>query len=712
MITLLASLTLLPASLTPLHQAPPTQEKQHSHAVVRGVFVDSNDEPVEGVEFLSRVWPGAEFKVISDSHGKVEVRVEWAAHKDDTWYQGIARVLGHAKWEKRGNLKSGEEFDLGKIQLAPGGAVSGRVVGVDGKPLGEAHVRVIDAHQTPRPEVFASQTDSGSEEWIDSGKTNADGSFQVVGLPPGKYWLIGKHESTWRQASETIAVVAGEEVAVGELRLEPLPDSYRIEGSVLGPEGKPVGCAEVSTSVHAASGRSLIRTAAKTDEAGRFVLYLARLPNEPVQLRVVPSSKELDEVSLDDIRPGARGIVVKLGGMRMLNLLVLDSAGRPVQNYGWSLHIDRGSSSEYTGQAEGRRDQGRASVAVPNYPFELEVRAPGFNDKTAGSFPAGPLPEVVEVKLDAPRGVMGSVTFNGMPVADCYVELVAKEPDYLDGVLGDRWSGLYYGWKGTNARTDGQGRFMIASDFPHMEYYVRAWKEGHADGMAGPTSVGGDPIAIELGTGGGIRGEITVAAPGSPEGIEVEVYRRMKEPTDLQDHVGTQFTVRVGLDGRFEFGHLVPGPWLLHLKIGGTVANRLGYSAEQVAAYDSIPWVVDVVEGGSTASPIDLARADVCRLDGRIQVGNKISEGYCKLLLEGPVQLDVAFGGIDRGGDGKFTLATRTPGKYRVVINAGPGHYQYKVITDLVDLAPGLNAWEKNLTVDRWEGAGIRLDQK
>ena len=103
-----------------------------------------------------------------------------------------------------------------------------------------------------------------------------------------------------------------------------------------------------------------------------------------------------------------------------------------------------------------------------------------------------------------------------------------------------------------------------------------------------------------------------------------------------------------------------------------------------------------------------MARA-VC-IDGPIEltVEDKITEGYCKLLLEGPYALQVSFSGVDE--EGRFELAAR-PGTYRLVINAGPGHYQYKTVTDLVELQEGDNTWERDLPVDLWDGEGIRLDE-
>jgi len=104
-------------------------------------------------------------------------------------------------------------------------------------------------------------------ETFDSGSTKDDGTFRLLGLPSGRYWIIAKHETTWRDATELVEVSAGKDVPVAELRLDPLPDEYRIEGTVLGPDEKPVSRAEVSTP----EGR------ATTNGQGRFALYLSQL---------------------------------------------------------------------------------------------------------------------------------------------------------------------------------------------------------------------------------------------------------------------------------------------------------------------------------------------------------------------------------------------------------------------------------------------------
>ena len=57
-------------------------------------------------------------------------------------------------------------------------------------------------------------------------------------------------------------------------------------------------------------------------------------------------------------------------------------------------------------------------------------------------------------------------------------------------------------------------------------------------------------------------------------------------------------------------------------------------------------------------------------------------------------------------------LTTRAPGTYRLVIHAGPSHYRYRLVTDLVTLAPGETSWERSLTSEEWKEEGVRLDRE
>ena len=139
----------------------------------------------------------------------------------------------------------------------------------------------------------------------------------------------------------------------------------------------------------------------------------------------------------------------------------------------------------------------------------------------------------------------------------------------------------------------------------------------------------------------------------------------------------------------------------------GTLISDLGWSETKVEA-ESYPHVLEVEDEKTTYYDITLGADQMCLLEGRLSVGDKIREGYCELLLEGPYALDLAFSELD--DEGRFRLIARKPGTYRLVINAGPGHHQYKTVTDLVELTRGTTTWERDLSPNLWNGMSLRLD--
>jgi len=691
----------------------PESQAATNTARIHAMFVDSAGNPVAGVEFVSRCYPGAEFPATSDKDGRVESNIEWPASMRTSWYEGYARCHGYALWHTRSSLQNNGELDLGRIKLEPGGTVTGRVLDHEGKPLANAFVRAIDASVWDRPSSFEKKVEPEWKGLVDSTHTSTDGTFRLLSLPSGRYWVIAKHESTWRDASGVVQLAAHDDVMLPELRLDALPDEMRIEGTVLGPNGEIVSGARLWTIASINERRRSGSSETRTNDRGAFVLYLPGVPSEPIDVNVEVDDGRFDMTTADGVAGGSRGLVIRMGAMRELHVRVVDPNGKPVEHYGVMMSTPEGGLHATRGEPVASRADGRATLRVPDVAIAIEVNAPGYNRKKLDPIAAGPLPELVDVRLDAPSGVQGTVTASGAPVAHCHVELVSRDPDHLQGLLGERWSGLYYGaYKSVTGTTDEQGHFMIASDFPHMKYYARAWKEGFAEGIAGPTQVGGTPVVVDLKGGDTLEGRVQLPSARAPTGIVVELYRKDRSTTDMEEHVGTDFSVTLTADGKYRFEHLPAGPWFMRVKIGGTLASDLGWDAQRVDGYVKYPYLVAIENGKTTRRDIDLAQDDLCRLDGRLTVGDRIRDGYAYLLVDGPVALAYPIGSVERNGSGVFHLATRDPGRYRCVISAGPGREQHKLVTDLVDLSAGANVWEKDVPISSWNGKGIRLDTR
>ena len=157
---------------------------------------------------------------------------------------------------------------------------------------------------------------------------------------------------------------------------QPTPKSVAttvLEGTIKGPDGKPVGGALVSAAPTVGRGDEPARTS-RTDAAGHFKIALAS--SDPHDIRV--EARGLAAVRLDKVRPG-QSIVVTLGRGRTIEGTVRDDGGQPIAEARVTARADRGLDSSVwepgagavlaTSDARGR--------------FRLEGVAPGLHTLNA-----------------------------------------------------------------------------------------------------------------------------------------------------------------------------------------------------------------------------------------------------------------------------------------------------------------------------------------
>jgi uncharacterized GH25 family protein len=127
------------------------------------------------------------------------------------------------------------------IAVKPGGSIAGRVVDGKGKPVAGASVNAASGNRT---EVVNGMVTSGSATL-----TGADGTFQLGGLAAASYQLSVLDRGRplpmkTAVAATTIALAAAEHKTGVELVVD-RPDGV-IQGTVTGPDGKPLADAWVS----------------------------------------------------------------------------------------------------------------------------------------------------------------------------------------------------------------------------------------------------------------------------------------------------------------------------------------------------------------------------------------------------------------------------------------------------------------------------------
>jgi hypothetical protein len=698
-----------------------TGVQEANRARVRGRFVDQGGRPVVEAAVWSRVWPGEDFTARSGADGSFEVVLQWPEHHRDTYYWCIVRAPGSARWEFEGELAPGQEFDLGTVRLEPGGTVTGRVF-LGSMPQGHAQLLVVRASSLP-PEPgwhFEACPASGPsfvsthgptpeyERPVDSSRSADDGTFRIVGLPAGRYGIWARCDASWWAATGAFEIRVAEEMTLPEIVLEPLPREHRIEGVVLDPDGAPVPGARVQASSveRRADCPNLVTTSAPD---GRFQLHVLPLSCGPLELRASVEDGRHAPAAASPIEPGRSDLVLQLGRMQEVALRVVDTEGAPVEDYGWDLTLEDGSSTIWSGAPEEHRPGGLASIRFPSGQLrELTIVAGGFEDQLV------PLETTsareLTVTLSGARPVVsGRVTAEGLPVGGAHVDLVRPDYDLVDDLVPPLPGSWHYCVKAC-ATTDAAGLFRIPNEWPRDRYRVRAWAEGHAPAYSGEVQGATPGVELALTRGAALAGRVRLANAQDPTGLTLRAHRA-DGLDNLHCLVGRQFTARVRDDGTYRFEHLEPGAWLVVPELPPGVLQELGWSAQHLEECLATPHVFELTEDRTTTGDVLLETpGGICRLRGRLTVGDRIREGYAYVLLTGAQRLRIAFASVDV--EGRFELTTRAPGRYRLVIHAGPGHHQYRLVTDLVTLTPGETVWERSLTLTEWKEEGVRLDRE
>jgi RNA polymerase sigma factor (sigma-70 family) len=199
-----------------------------------------------------------------------------------------------------------------EVRLRRGRRLAGRVLDERGRGVAGVGVAVRAVH----PEDVVAWTATTGP---DLAQTDADGAFEVLGLPAGALRARASAEAhapgTWTD------VAAGVETVT--LRVV---EGASIEGEVRGPTGAPLGAVEVRASPRLV--RSGWARSAVTDAQGRF--RLTGLPHGATAvLRTRVADEDLLPALAEGVAAGATGVVLRLERAHRVSGTVLDAAGRP-----------------------------------------------------------------------------------------------------------------------------------------------------------------------------------------------------------------------------------------------------------------------------------------------------------------------------------------------------------------------------------------------
>ena len=337
------------------------------------------------------------------------------------------------------------------VTLEKRASIAGRVIDTNGKPA-------------PGVTVRASPTDrrgmTMSSIMLDRGhrKSGPDGSFNIVGLEPGKYVLrttetimdMTFSRTNDKQPDVTVELAAGAEKTGVTLTVAARDGVIR--GTVLGADGKPAADAWVTTHLQgdipdgmpasvAAYLPASSREPVLSDDGGRFVIDRLH-PGTYTVIAEGPRGSSRGEVK--SVKTGT-STTVKLAALGKLVVTVTER-GTPVKTYDVECTSQRRDIERHAVTDDG-------SYALENLPpaeYTCQIDAATGTGEGKVTVPSG------EAKLAVALSAFGSLT-------GVVVNVLTNKPVPGLSIIADTrdGSGFIAAMAGQGVKTDGSGRFVV-----------------------------------------------------------------------------------------------------------------------------------------------------------------------------------------------------------------------------------------------------------
>lgn len=573
----------------------------------------------------------------------------------------------------------GEVVDLGDVVLKPGATLLGRVVDVDGEPLGGAAVRCANLPPpllllpmerfSPASRIVVTLAGRGGvfalPGWfakvyamlpVTHATAAADGTFALYGVDPGTVALGVTAAGKAPLVRAGLAVAPDRTTSIGDLAVD---DGEQATVLVAERDGTPVAGAEVVVAPQSATlpvhlGDLVGRSGADG------TLIATGLPRG--RAFAAARRSERDPWVLGEAGPTTGRLLVTLPGRCRLVLTVVDAAGQRARDVKLQLvggqpdagvlelamfGAERGIDLS---QRVTTLDDGRLVVDdLEQGPWRLVVTASGCGITSLHFELLGDSERTVQLR-PARALPVHVVDATGAAVADAAIYVQARGGSRQERIVDVP---LHAG------TTDQDGRCLVR-DLPTAETRVTASHPAHGQVHA---IVTGSPTVLELQflATGAIRGRLTDGGKPPAPGRWVAVLERRFDAQAARGAMPELPQLALPLlDGAFAFAALQPGNYRVTVQDSATDIGTLGGLFQYMQRRKQIfPWnKAEVVlhSGETTFVRID-AMLDSQPYDGPGAV------------VRGVVTIDGA------PGDGALVVGTSQPGDRRVTSRVDAGTF-------------------------------------